>query len=129
MLFSMRKYLPKETLSLCLWIMLCINCHNVFTCYPLYIASLFPLHFIQLAMQIKMTDIIENYEGKSLEAISLLPQFPIYSNYFPSLFNLSFLRNLYIPMNPLIDNRGIVQVRSESEPFRVYLWEWRYCLS
>ena len=86
--------------------MLCINCHNVFACYPLYIASLFPPHFIQLTMQIKITDIIENYEGMSLEAISLLPQFPIYSNYFPSLFNLSFLRNLYIPMNPLIDNRG-----------------------
>lgn len=57
----------------------------------LYIASLFPLHFIQLAMQTKMTDIIENYEGMSLEAISLFSQFPIYSNYFPSLFYLSFL--------------------------------------
>lgn len=103
--------------------MLCINCHNVFTCYPLYIASLFPLHFIQLAMQIKMTDIIENYEGMSLEAISLLPQVPHLFQLSSSLFNLSFLRNLYIPMNPLIDNRGIVQVRSESEPFRVCLWE------
>lgn len=34
-------------------------------------------------MQTKMTDIIENYEGMSLEAISLFPQFPIYSNYHP----------------------------------------------
>ena len=74
-------------------------------------------------MQVKMTDIIENYEGMILEAISSFPQFPIYSNYFPSLSNLSFLRNLYIPMNSLIDNRRIVQVRSESEPFRVCLWE------
>lgn len=48
-----------------------------------YIASLFPLHSIQLAMQIKMTDIIENSEGMSLEAISLFPKFPIYSNYHP----------------------------------------------
>lgn len=59
------------------------NGHNVFACYPLCIASLFPLHLIQLAMQTKMTDIIENYEGMSLEAISLFPQFPIYSNYHP----------------------------------------------
>ena len=88
-----------------------------------YIASLFPLHSIQLAMQIKMTDIIENYEGMRLEAISLLPQVPHLFQLSSSLSNLSFLRNLYIPMNSLIDNRGIVQVRSESEPFRVCLWE------
>ena len=103
--------------------MLCINCHNVFTCYPLYIASLFPLHFIQLAMQIKMTDIIENYEGMSLEAKSLLSQVPHLFQLSLSLSNLSFLRNLHIPMNPQLTTGGIVQVRSESEPFRVCLWE------
>lgn len=32
-------------------------------------------------MQIKMTDIIENYEGMSLEAKSSFTQFFIYSNY------------------------------------------------
>lgn len=68
--------------------MLCINCHNVFACYPLYIASLFPLHLIQLAMQIKMTDIIENSEGISLEAKSLLPQVP-------HLFQLSLTLSIY----------------------------------
>ena len=68
--------------------MLCINCHNVFACYPLYIASLFPLHLIQLAMQIKMTDIIENSEGISLEAKSLLPQVP-------HLFQLLLLLSIY----------------------------------
>lgn len=59
------------------------NEHNVFACYPLFIASLFPLHLIQLAIQTKMTDIIENYEGMSLEAIPSFPKFPIYSNYHP----------------------------------------------
>ena len=68
--------------------MLCINCHNVFACYPLYIASLFPLHLIQLAMQIKMTDIIENSEGISLEAKSLLTQVP-------HLFQLLLLLSIY----------------------------------
>ena len=68
--------------------MLCINCHNVFACYPLYIASLFPLHLIQLAMQIKMTDIIENSEGISLEAKSLLPQVP-------HLFQFLLLLSIY----------------------------------
>lgn len=51
-------------------------------------------------MQIKMTDIIENYEGMSLEAISLLPQVPHLFQLSLSLSNLSFLRNLHIPMNP-----------------------------
>jgi hypothetical protein len=51
-------------------------------------------------MQIKMTDIIENCEGISLEAKSLLPQVPHLFQLSPSLSNLSFLRNLYIPMNP-----------------------------
>lgn len=61
-------------------------------------------------MQIKMTDIIENYEGMSLEAISLLPQVPHLFQLSSSLFNLSFLRNLYIPMNPLIDNLPFIHI-------------------
>lgn len=51
-------------------------------------------------MQIKMTDIIENCEGISLEAKSLLPQVPHLFQLSLSLSNLSFLRNLHIPMNP-----------------------------
>lgn len=51
-------------------------------------------------MQIKMTDIIENYEGMSLEAKSLLSQVPHFFQLSLSLSNLSFLRNLHIPMNP-----------------------------
>ena len=103
--------------------MLCINCHNVFACYPLYIASLFPLHLIQLAMQIKMTDIIENDEGMSLEAISLLPQVPHLFQLLPLIVQFIISPKSPYPNESLIDNRGIVQVRSESEPFRVCLWE------
>lgn len=76
------------------------NEHNVFTCYPLCIASLFPLHLIQLAMQTKMTDIIENYEGMSLEAISLFPQFPIYSNYHPHCLFIISTKSLYSNESP-----------------------------
>lgn len=67
-------------------------------------------------MQIKMTDIIENYEGMSLEAISLLPQVPHLFQLSSSLSNLSFLRNLYIPMNSLIDNRGLSKCGARVNP-------------